>query len=61
MRKPDDDTLTRSELELAKSKASASSDEGILAYADRIIAALKHERQENHWQRRVKEAWQEGK
>lgn len=57
----DDDTLTRSELELARSQASARSDAGILASADRIIASLKAERLENHWQRRVKEAWQQGK
>jgi hypothetical protein len=61
VRRPEDDTLTKSEIELAKSQASADSDQGILAYADRVMAALREERRENHWSRRVKEAWQEGK
>lgn len=56
-----DDTLTKSELELARSKASAQSDQPIFDRAEGILAALRRERETNHWAARVREAWREGK
>lgn len=58
--KRDDDTLTRSELELAKSQASRAADRPLFDRVDDMLAALRRERQTNHWADRVREAWREG-
>lgn len=57
----DDDTLTKSELELAKSQASRAADKPLLEKVDDMLAALRQERRTNHWADRVKQAWEEGR
>lgn len=61
MPRPNDDTLGRSEVELARSQASQAADAPLLDKVDRMLAALRAERETNHWAERVKQAWQEGR
>jgi hypothetical protein len=61
MSKRDDDTLTRSEIELARSKAAKAGDKPLYDKVDQMLEALRREREENHWAARVKQAWQEGR
>lgn len=61
MPRREDDTLGRSEIELARSQASKAADAPLIEKVDRMLEALRREREENHWADRVKQAWQEGR